>query len=73
LGYELFRVITKVGADDLIGMLREKGYPVTSVTGRGREGEVGVLFIILKRKVLRDVISIIKKFNPKAFFSSGDR
>ena len=72
LGYELVRVITKVGADDLIRMLREKGYPVTSVTGRGREGEVGVLFIILKRKVLKDVISIIKKFNPNAFYTIED-
>ncbi len=72
LGYELVRVITKVSADDLIRMLHEKGYPVTSITGRGSEGEVGVLFIIMKRKVLKDVISIIKKFNPNAFYTIED-
>jgi len=72
LGYELVRVITRVDAVDLIRMLREKGFPVTSVKGTGREGEVGVLFIILKRKVLKDVISIIKKFNPKAFYTIED-
>ena len=37
LGHELVRVITRKGADDLINGLREKGYPVTTVPGMGRE------------------------------------
>ena len=72
LGYELVRVITKAGADDLISGLREKGYGVTNVPGTGRDGEVGVLYIIIKRKVLRDVIGCIQKFNPKAFYTIED-
>ncbi len=72
LGYELVRVITKKGADELITGLREKGYGVTTVPGEGRDGEVGVLYIIIKRKVLRDVINLIQKFNPKAFYTIED-
>jgi uncharacterized protein YebE (UPF0316 family) len=72
LGYELVRVITKKGADDLIEGMREKGFAVTSVPGMGREGEVGVIYIIIKRRVLRDVIGIIQKFNPKAFYTIED-
>jgi len=72
LGYELVRVITKKGADDLITGLREKGYGVTTVPGEGKDGEVGVLYIIIKRKVLRDVIGLIQKFNPKAFYTIED-
>jgi uncharacterized protein YebE (UPF0316 family) len=72
LGYELIRVITKKGAEDLINGLREKGYGVTTVPGEGRDGEVGVLYIIIKRKVLRDVIGLIQKFNPKAFYTIED-
>lgn len=72
LGYELIRVITKVGADELVLKLREKGYPVTSVPGYGRDGEVGVLFVIMKRKVNKDVISIINEFNPNAFYTIED-
>lgn len=72
LGYDLVRVITKVGADDLVVLLRERGYRVTSVTGRGRDGEVGILFIIMKRKGLKEVINVIKKFNPNAFYTIED-
>ena len=72
LGYELVRVITKADAGDLIKALREKGYPVTSTNGRGREGEVGILFIIMKRKVIREAINIIKQFNPNAFYTIED-
>ena len=72
LGYELVRVITKKGAVELITGLREKGYGVTNVPGEGRDGEVGVLYIIIKRKVLRDVIDLIQRFNPKAFYTIED-
>jgi uncharacterized protein YebE (UPF0316 family) len=72
LGYELIRVITKKGADELIDGLREQGYAVTTVPGMGREGEVGVIYIIIKRKVLRDVVAIIQKFNPNAFYTIED-
>lgn len=72
LGYELIRVITKKGADDLIDGLREQGYALTSVPGMGREGEVGVLYIIIKRKVLKEVVGIIHKFNPNAFYTIED-
>ncbi len=72
LGYELVRVITRVGATDLINGLREKGYSVTTVDGKGREGDVGVLYIIIKRKVLRNVIGLIQEFNPNAFYTIED-
>ena len=59
LGYELVRVITKREAEDLTEGLRGEGFRVTSVPGMGREGEVGVLYIIIKRKVLKEVIGIM--------------
>jgi uncharacterized protein YebE (UPF0316 family) len=72
LGFELVRVITRTDARELIRDLREKGYPVTSVSGQGREGEVGILYIILKRKTVGEVIGIIKTFNPNAFYTIED-
>ena len=72
LGYELVRVITKADAGKLIHALREKGYPVTAVEGEGREGKVGILFVILKRKVIREVVEVIKKYNPNAFYTIED-
>lgn len=72
LGYELVRIITRNEADHLIDGLRERGFPVTTVPGMGRDGEVGVLYVIIKRKVLREVVGIIQQFNPKAFYTIED-
>jgi uncharacterized protein YebE (UPF0316 family) len=72
LGYELIRVITKSDATELIDNLRKEGYPVTSVNGQGREGEVGILFIILKRRTIQKVVAIINAYNPKAFYTIED-
>jgi len=67
LGHELIRVITKTDASELITNLRKKGFPVTSVSGRGSEGDVGILFVILKRKSIQKVVEIINAYNPKSF------
>jgi len=72
LGYELVRVITKREAEQLIDGLRERGFPVTTVSGIGRDGEVGVLYVIIRRKALREVVGIIQQFNPKAFYTIED-
>jgi uncharacterized protein YebE (UPF0316 family) len=72
LGYELVRVITKRGASDLVNGLREKGYSVTTVHGEGRDGEVGVIYVIIRRKALRNVIDIIQQYNPNAFYTIED-
>jgi len=72
LGYELIRVITKTDASELIENLRSEGYLVTSVRGEGRDGEVGILYIILKRKTMKQVVHIIHAYNPKAFYTIED-
>jgi uncharacterized protein YebE (UPF0316 family) len=72
LGYELVRVITRADASQLIGSLRERGYPVTTVSGQGKDGTVGILFIVLKRKSINAVVDLIKEFNPNAFYTIED-
>jgi uncharacterized protein YebE (UPF0316 family) len=72
LGHELIRVITKTDASELIANLRKEGYPVTAVTGQGREGDVGILFVILKRRSIQQVVEIINDYNPKAFYTIED-
>jgi uncharacterized protein YebE (UPF0316 family) len=72
LGHELVRVITKSDATDLIASLRKEGFPVTSVNGQGRDGEVGILYIIMKRKMIKHVVEVINAYNPKAFYTIED-
>jgi uncharacterized protein YebE (UPF0316 family) len=72
LGYELVRVITRADAGRLIKSLQDHGYPVTTVSGQGKDGKVGILFIILKRKSIGEVVQLIKQFNPRAFYTIED-
>ena len=72
MGYQLLRIITRAEVDVLVIELRQKGYAVTSVAGEGREGSVGIVFLILKRKVMPEVIAMVKQHNPKANYTIED-
>ena len=72
VGVLLIRVITKKGASQLIGKLKSAGYGITSIAAKGFTGQVSVIYSVIKRSSLREVVSIINKFNPKAFYSIED-
>ncbi|RDV14968.1 DUF2179 domain-containing protein [Pontibacter diazotrophicus] len=72
LGQAVVRVITVEPADKLIEQLKGHGYRLTSVDARGTRGKVNLLFMIVKRKKLNDVIDIIRNYNPQAFYSIED-
>ena len=69
LGVVLIRVVTRKDASELVNNLKTKEYGVTSVDGHGTGGEVKVVFSILPRREVSSVVDLIKKFNPKAFYS----
>jgi uncharacterized membrane-anchored protein YitT (DUF2179 family) len=66
------RVITVESADELIQRLAGRGYRLTSVDAMGTRGKVNLLFMIVKRKKLKEVIGIIRDYNPNAFYSIED-
>ncbi len=72
LGNLLIRIITQREADKLVDVLRKAGYGVTSVDARGETGPVKLIFSITKRKNLEKIIAIIKRYNPKAFYTIED-
>jgi uncharacterized membrane-anchored protein YitT (DUF2179 family) len=45
---------------------------VTAIDAEGMEGPVKVLFNIISRKKLPDVIKLIKHHNPNAFYTIED-
>lgn len=71
-GSLIIRIITRHEAPKLVSSLRAAGYGVTSVEGHGESGEVKVVFTLVKRRQLAKVISVIKKYSPKAFYSIED-
>jgi uncharacterized protein YebE (UPF0316 family) len=52
-----------------VDALRAEKYGVTCVDAEGKSGPVEVVFTIVKRRDVRDVVGLIKKFNPHAFYS----
>lgn len=69
LGNRMVRIVTQKDASQLIGALSDKGYGVTSISAKGMRGDVKVIFSVVRRENVDDLIRIIKKFNPNAFFT----
>jgi uncharacterized protein YebE (UPF0316 family) len=72
LGTQVLRIITSRDAIDLINNLKNKGYGVTLLDAEGSQGPVRMIFTIIKRKNLTEVIELIQTYNPKAFYSVED-
>lgn len=49
--------------------LRSEGFAVTEIQGRGRESEVEILNVVVPRKRVPYVLSLIGKHDPEAFVS----
>lgn len=72
IGNVLIRIIPKKDTSELIAYLRESNYGVTSVNAEGSKGKVDIVFTIIKRKDIENVVTIINKFNPNAFYTIED-
>jgi uncharacterized protein YebE (UPF0316 family) len=72
LGSLIIRIITRKDAAELIGHLWQAGYGVTSLSARGETGPVQLIFTVCRRRNLQEVITLIKRFNPRAFYTIED-
>ena len=72
MGLEVIRVITRKDATELFEHLKKQGYGVTCLDAQGATGKVNLIFTVVQRCQHDKVISIIKQFNPKAFYSVED-
>ena len=72
LGLQIVRIISKNPLQILPGELRNEGYGVTTVEGKGAKGAVHILYSIVPRKKVNDLISLVHYLDPKAFVSIED-
>ena len=72
IGVCLIRVIAQKEIAVLSSVLNEKGYSTTTLDARGKLDNVNVIFLIVKRKDAGNAISLIKEYNPKAFYTIED-
>ncbi len=72
IGMVAIRIITQHDASELIEFLRSKDYGITRINAEGVYGQVKIIFMIVRRQNLENVIGIIKRYNPNAFYSIED-
>jgi uncharacterized protein YebE (UPF0316 family) len=72
IGRQVVRIITKGKKTDLAEALRQAGFGVTIVTGRGARGPVQILFSVIDRKRLPEMVQLIAQHQPGAFYSVED-
>lgn len=72
VGTVMIRVITGVNCVGLIERLRRSGHMLTRVDAEGGVGPAQILFTVVKRKHWKEVVNIIKSFDPNVFYSVED-
>jgi uncharacterized protein YebE (UPF0316 family) len=72
IGTQVIRVFTQEDITKLIDSLVEKNYSYTILDGEGKKGAVKLIFIVVKRKNVKDVTEVIHRFSPNAFYSIED-
>lgn len=72
LGFVIIRVITYKDAVDLVNHLRASNYSPTVLNAEGQNGNVKVLFLVIKRSNSIELINSIKTYNPNAFYTIED-
>lgn len=74
VGLSSIQVVVNVeNGEVLADSLREKGFGVTIIDGRGKnDSRKNLLFIQLKRKKIPEAVKLIKQTNPDAYITVND-
>lgn len=66
LGTRVVQVINRDTSGDLPNKLRDQGYRVTTVSGKGRDGPVELAYAVVRRRALPKIMATINEHAPKA-------
>lgn len=72
LGLVAVRAITRDDATDLIAVLRNAQFGVTTVAATGVHDHVQLVYSVVPRKEVERLVGLIKKHQPRAFISIND-
>ncbi len=73
IGTAVIQVITQKEASKLVEVLKSKGYGITRSYAEGNHGQqVSVIYMVVDRHDLPDVIETVRRYNPRAFYSIED-
>lgn len=72
IGFEVVRIITREGTSKLLEALHTEGYGTTMVEAEGKTGIVSLIFMIIRRNNMKNIVSLINANNPNAFYTIED-
>ncbi len=72
LGFKVVQIISPGNGAILATLLREKGFGVTEIPARGRDGAVTMLSVGARRRDISTVQQMVREIDPNAFISEGD-
>ena len=68
-GKVIIRTITRKDIEPLKEFLIDQNFRFTAVRANGRDGEENVVFIVLERERLNELIATLRKILPSAFYT----
>lgn len=69
IGHRHVRVISSRHGSEVTAAVRQAGYAVTEVDGRGRDGPVRIINASVRRRDLNRLRSLIREADPDAFIA----
>ena len=72
IGIQVVRIITNQDSEALIEALKNENYGITVIDGKGARGSVKIIFTIVPRKSVKNVVRILDLHNPSSFYSVED-
>jgi uncharacterized protein YebE (UPF0316 family) len=72
MGIQMIRVFAHERGSELVQALNSGGYGATVVDAHGARERVNLIYTIVHRNELANVLEVINRFNPKAFYTIED-
>ncbi len=72
MGIQMIRVFVNENGMDLVKNLNSNGFGATTIEAHGAKEKIDIIYTIVHRNELKNVINIITSYNPRAFFTIED-
>lgn len=71
-GHRIITAVTQKDSTELRGYLKSLGCGITMIDGEGERGPVKIIFTVVRKNQVENVVAAINKFNPNAFYTIED-
>jgi len=72
IGIQMIRVFISENGMDLVKTLNSNGFGATTVEARGAKEKIHIIYTIVHRNEMEQVLEVINAFNPRAFYTIED-